>query len=56
MVGHDSIEDAKTSLQLYRHYEAISAESSGKETFQAILHSVYNYGARCNWTLGPGEI
>jgi PAB-dependent poly(A)-specific ribonuclease subunit 2 len=47
---HDSIEDAKTSLLLYRHYEATRAQ--GPEHLHATLQELYAYGARTNWTIG----
>lgn len=47
---HDSIEDAKTALALYRHYEAIKAQ--GPAALQAVLDDLYAYGTRCNWVIG----
>jgi PAB-dependent poly(A)-specific ribonuclease subunit 2 len=47
---HDSIEDAKTALLLYRHYESTAAQ--GPEHLAATLRDLYEYGNRNNWTLG----
>lgn len=47
---HDSIEDAKTSLLLYRKYRAVAAE--GPEKLNAVLQDLYAYGNRNNWTIG----
>jgi hypothetical protein len=51
---HDSIEDAKTALQLYRHYEAVCA--LGPEHLQATLQDLYAYGSRTNWTIGLDKL
>jgi len=47
---HDSIEDAKTALLLYRHYEQTKAK--GPEHLHATLQDLYAYGMRTNWTIG----
>lgn len=51
---HDSIEDAKTALLLYRHYERTS--SLGPEHLHATLQDLYAYGARTNWTIGLDKL
>ena len=51
---HDSIEDAKTALALYRHYEQVSA--LGPAALNAVLQDLYNYGQRNNWVLGSDQI
>ncbi len=51
---HDSVEDAKTALLLFRHYTRTAA--MGKEHLQATLRELYNYGTRTNWTLGLERI
>ena len=51
---HDSIEDAKTSLLLYRRYKALAAE--GPERVSAVLHDLYQYGHRNNWTIGMDKL
>jgi PAB-dependent poly(A)-specific ribonuclease subunit 2 len=47
---HDSIEDAKTALALYKHYIYVS--NQGPEILAATLNDLYAYGARTNWTIG----
>ena len=47
---HDSIEDAKTALLLYRHYEQTKAK--GAEHLHVALQDLYAYGMRTNWTIG----
>jgi len=47
---HDSIEDAKTALLLYRHYESVSVQ--GKEHLMKILKELYTIGNNSNWTIG----
>ncbi len=47
---HDSIEDAKTALLLYRHYEATAA--LGPEHLAATLRDLYEFGNKNNWTIG----
>ena len=48
---HDSIEDAKTALLLYRRYEDMLAEK-GPAHIHAFLQQLYQYGNRTNWTIG----
>jgi PAB-dependent poly(A)-specific ribonuclease subunit 2 len=42
---HDSIEDARTSLRLYRRYE----EETRNGTFELLLDSVFQRGAETHW-------
>ena len=42
---HDSIEDARTSLRLYRRYE----EATRNGNFEALLESVFQRGAETHW-------
>jgi len=51
---HDSIEDAKTSLLLYKRYKAIAAE--GPEKVVAVLQDLYAFGNRTNWTIGMDKL
>lgn len=51
---HDSIEDAKTSLLLYRKYKAVAAQ--GPEKLNAVLQDLYMYGNRNNWTIGMDKL
>ena len=46
---HDSIEDAKTALLLYRHYEKVAKK--GHSHIQSVLQELYAYGAKTNWTI-----
>jgi len=46
---HDSIEDAKIALQLYRHYQSV--ENKGHLHLQGVLQELYAYGAKTNWTI-----
>ena len=47
---HDSIEDAKTALMLYRHYELVRAK--GAAELDKTLRELYEFGNRTNWTIG----
>lgn len=51
---HDSIEDAKTSLLLYKRYKALAAE--GPDKVNAALQDLYMYGNRNNWTIGVDKL
>lgn len=51
---HDSIEDAKTALALYRHYETVRKQGAG--AVNAVLQDVYAYGARTNWVIGSDKL
>jgi len=44
---HDSIEDAKTALSLYRHYESVVAQ--GQDVLNGKLQALYDIGNRTNW-------
>jgi len=46
---HDSIEDAKIALLLYRHYQRV--EKQGHLHLQGVLQELYSYGAKTNWTI-----
>jgi len=46
---HDSIEDAKIALLLYRHYQSV--ENKGHLHLQGVLQQLYAYGAKTNWTI-----
>ncbi|KAI8384404.1 ubiquitin carboxyl-terminal hydrolase-domain-containing protein [Radiomyces spectabilis] len=49
--GHDSIEDARTALILYKKY----LEYRENGTFGQMLESVYEAGHRANWLKGPKD-
>lgn len=51
---HDSVEDAKTALALYRKYEDLMA--CGSDRFLAVLQKIYDHGNRNNWTIGLDSI
>lgn len=42
---HDSIEDARTSLQLYKHYLKLQAEDG----VSAALNNLYDIGKQLQW-------
>ena len=46
---HDSIEDAKTALFLYRTYQAVAAK--GYNHLQSVLQEMYAYGTKTNWSI-----
>ncbi|KAI9273600.1 ubiquitin carboxyl-terminal hydrolase-domain-containing protein [Sporodiniella umbellata] len=49
---HDSIEDSRTALVLYRKY--IEYRNSGK--FGQVLEEIYDAGHKANWLKGPKEV
>jgi PAB-dependent poly(A)-specific ribonuclease subunit 2 len=48
-VTHDSIEDAKSALQLYQHYQKLEASGG----VSAALKELYQAGKRMQWKV-PG--
>ena len=42
---HDSIEDARTALLLYRKYQELKAEGR----FHQVLEGIYDHGAKVAW-------
>ena len=50
---HDSIEDAKTALDLYHHFQKV--KEAGRDKLDKELEELYAYGTRNNWTLGLEE-
>lgn len=48
---HDSIEDARTSLRLYRAYQKLKEEG----TFEATLDHLLAVGAGSNWSIPSGK-
>lgn len=53
---HDSIEDAKTALLLYRAYEDMVAGEGGEERLMKFLREMYRYGNSTNWTIGAEKL
>ena len=51
---HDSIEDSKTALALYKHY--LAEEAKGPEHLNSTLNDLYAYGNKTNWTIGIDSI
>uniref|UniRef100_A0A672N8S4 PAN2-PAN3 deadenylation complex catalytic subunit PAN2 n=1 Tax=Sinocyclocheilus grahami TaxID=75366 RepID=A0A672N8S4_SINGR len=45
---HDSIEDARTALQLYRKYVELS-HNGGQEEFRKVLKALYEKGRKLDW-------
>ncbi|XP_006035284.1 PAN2-PAN3 deadenylation complex catalytic subunit PAN2 isoform X1 [Alligator sinensis] len=56
---HDSIEDARTALQLYRKYLALSQGSAEPDEVRKVLKGLYEKGRKMDWKVpepdGPGS-
>ncbi|RHZ79406.1 hypothetical protein Glove_146g43 [Diversispora epigaea] len=48
--SHDSIEDARTALAIYKKY----LELKSKGIFEETLENIYRVGRKCNWKPIPG--
>ncbi|XP_028653880.1 PAN2-PAN3 deadenylation complex catalytic subunit PAN2 [Erpetoichthys calabaricus] len=46
---HDSIEDARTALQLYRKYLELSHGGNRQEDFRKVLKALYEKGRKIDW-------
>ncbi|KAM8990451.1 PAN2-PAN3 deadenylation complex catalytic subunit PAN2 [Ara ararauna] len=46
---HDSIEDARTALQLYRKYLELSPQGAEPEDFRKVLKGLYEKGRKLDW-------
>ncbi|MEE6512994.1 hypothetical protein FKM82_020413 [Ascaphus truei] len=46
---HDSIEDARTALQLYRKYMELSRNGSEPDHFRKVLKGLYDKGRKMDW-------
>lgn len=51
---HDSIEDAKTALLLYKKY--LELKEQGDEVVQAKILELYSIGQQNNWTVGVEKL
>ncbi|XP_041097893.1 PAN2-PAN3 deadenylation complex catalytic subunit PAN2-like [Polyodon spathula] len=52
---HDSTEDARTALQLYRKYLALSSKGSRPEEFRKVLKGLYEKGRKIDWKVPDCE-
>ncbi|KAG8452458.1 hypothetical protein GDO86_004299 [Hymenochirus boettgeri] len=52
---HDSIEDARTALQLYRKYLELSRNGSEPENFRKVLKGLYEKGRKMDWKVPEPE-
>lgn len=50
-ITHDSVEDARTALRLYRRYQELKAK--GDDLFNESLQELYSVGRRLQWMV-PG--
>ncbi|KAM4699078.1 PAN2-PAN3 deadenylation complex catalytic subunit PAN2 [Discoglossus pictus] len=46
---HDSIEDARTALQLYRKYMELSRNGTEPDNFRKVLKGLYEKGRKMDW-------
>ncbi|XP_021097163.1 PAB-dependent poly(A)-specific ribonuclease subunit PAN2 isoform X10 [Heterocephalus glaber] len=52
---HDSIEDARTALQLYRKYLELSKSGTEPESFHKVLKALYEKGRKIDWKVPEPE-
>lgn len=52
---HDSIEDARTALSLYRRYLKLSKNGSDPDAFRKVLKSLYEKGRKMDWKVPEPE-
>ncbi|MGH0123157.1 UNVERIFIED_CONTAM: hypothetical protein FKN15_078252 [Acipenser sinensis] len=52
---HDSTEDARTALQLYRKYLMLSSKGSRPEEFRKVLKGLYEKGRKIDWKVPDCE-
>ncbi|CAH2224335.1 PAN2-PAN3 deadenylation complex catalytic subunit PAN2 isoform X1 [Pelobates cultripes] len=52
---HDSIEDARTALQLYRKYLELSRNGTEPENFRKVLKGLYEKGRKMDWKVPEPE-
>ncbi|XP_069509890.1 PAN2-PAN3 deadenylation complex catalytic subunit PAN2 isoform X5 [Ambystoma mexicanum] len=52
---HDSIEDARTALSLYRRYLKLSKNGTEPDAFRKVLKSLYEKGRKMDWKVPEPE-
>ncbi|CAJ0966095.1 unnamed protein product [Ranitomeya imitator] len=52
---HDSIEDARTALQLYRKYMELSRNGKEPDNFRKVLKCLYEKGRKMDWKVPEPE-
>lgn len=52
---HDSIEDARTALQLYRKYLELTKHGMDVDEFRKILKGLYEKGRKMDWKVPESE-
>lgn len=52
---HDSIEDARTALQLYRKYLELSRNGTEPDKFRKVLKTLYEKGRKMDWKVPDPE-
>ncbi|XP_018416297.1 PREDICTED: PAB-dependent poly(A)-specific ribonuclease subunit PAN2 isoform X1 [Nanorana parkeri] len=52
---HDSIEDARTALQLYHKYLELSRNGTEPDNFRKVLKSLYEKGRKMDWKVPEPE-
>ncbi|XP_069762470.1 PAN2-PAN3 deadenylation complex catalytic subunit PAN2 isoform X3 [Narcine bancroftii] len=52
---HDSIEDARTALQLYRKYLELTKRGTDVDEFRQILKGLYEKGRKMDWRVPESE-
>ena len=53
-VTHDSTEDARTALRLYKKYQELSAE--GGDKIRRLLKDMYDKGRKLGWKIPELEV
>eukprot|EP00062_Callorhinchus_milii_P026898 gi/632989561/ref/XP_007883715.1/ PREDICTED: PAB-dependent poly(A)-specific ribonuclease subunit PAN2-like [Callorhinchus milii] len=52
---HDSIEDARTALQLYRKYLGLSKNGTDPDEFRRVLKGMYEKGRKLDWKVPEAD-
>lgn len=50
---HDSVEDARTALQLYLRYQELSNE--GMDKVRKVIREMYDFGRKNQWKISDTE-